>query len=152
MYNMKKSSDKAEWWNYYVGLKFKDHGRDESGVDCYGLVRLVLLDECNIALPMMSHGYKHVKDYDAMEQMISDSSADSDTWLPVLKGQEQPFDVVVAMMNGYPVHIAIVAKKNHLLHIQRGFNATIEDYRRGEWRLPGKIVGIYRHKDLCNYR
>lgn len=39
------------WINEYVGIPYRWGGRDESGLDCYGLVKLVYANEYGIELP-----------------------------------------------------------------------------------------------------
>lgn len=152
MHNMKRVTDDGSWANEYIRIPFKPLGRGPDGLDCYGLVRLVFLEQLGIELPMLlDYEGTTDDDHEEMEQVIKDQLSGTDVWIPVVKGAEQPFDVIVANIAGNPVHVAIVVKKNILLHIQRGGNAVTEDYRRGVWPYPKKIVGIYRHKEACRY-
>lgn len=42
------------WADGYVGLPFKKMGRDRSGLDCWGLVRLILDEQAGVLLPAYS--------------------------------------------------------------------------------------------------
>ena len=46
-----------KWVNNYIGIPFVSGGRDKTGCDCYGLVRLILQNEYNIELPLLSGDY-----------------------------------------------------------------------------------------------
>ena len=48
-----------EWCSKYVGIPFVSGGRDKSGCDCYGLVRLILHNEYNTELPLLIGDTKH---------------------------------------------------------------------------------------------
>lgn len=136
-----------EWINKYVGIPFKVHGRTSEGADCYGLVKLVLAQEKAIFLPEFHSDYEKITDYDRIANALSRESAD-DLWTEVLKGQERPLDIMIANMMGFPMHCGIVAYKNHVLHLIEGSNAVCENYTRGKWSSPGRIVGFFRHKEL----
>ena len=45
------------WAKKYVGIPFVTSGRDMSGCDCYGLVRLILTNEYSFDLPMLLGDY-----------------------------------------------------------------------------------------------
>lgn len=146
-----KAQNDYSWANEYVGLPFKPLGRTEDGLDCYGLTRLVYLEQLGIELPMMLDKYKgtHERNHDEMKQALLEESQNMDRWLPVIQGQETSYDILILNVAAMPLHVGLVVKKNAMLHIRTGENATIVDYRKGEWRL-NKPVGIFRHKDLCN--
>lgn len=145
---MRKDKIDPRWANYYVGIPFLDKGRDENGCDCWGTVRLVMQEQCNIILPSFTESYKHTGNMLSISRKILMESLSGD-WVPVLRGQEKPFDVILARMHGQYMHVGIVVKKGLMLHTVEGQDTVTVEYNKGEWRVPGKIKGIYRHKELC---
>jgi cell wall-associated NlpC family hydrolase len=45
------------WVEQYIGIEFRDLGRDRDGCDCWGLVRLVILKQARVELPSLATGY-----------------------------------------------------------------------------------------------
>ena len=39
------------WLNEYIGIPYKFGGRDVNGTDCYGLIKMIYLNEYNEVLP-----------------------------------------------------------------------------------------------------
>jgi len=137
------------WSNKYIEIPFVDHGRDWTGCDCYGLGRLALKEECGIELPSLLDVYKNIKDVDTLTARINEVSAQEEVWIPIPKGQEKEFDIIVLRILGLPIHMGIVTTKGNMLHIIDGSNAQEVPYTKGEWANPHKLIGFYRHKELC---
>lgn len=112
------------WWEKYAHIKFKDKGRDESGCDCYGFVRLILKNEMNIDLPDMLDIYDSVDDKPTLERIIAEDK--NSNWIE--PPWPAPFDVAVIKLAGLPVHLGIVTKLNYLMHCQKEINVTHVPY------------------------
>ena len=134
------------WSAAYVGLPFVNLGRDRAGLDCYGLVRLVLADQRGIALPSLTETYASVEERAELAAALSAISAQS-PWAPVARGGEQPFDVAMFSVFGRPLHLGIVVRPGLMLHVSDGHDSRIEDYRRGTW--APRLIALYRHEALC---
>jgi cell wall-associated NlpC family hydrolase len=118
------------WAGHYIGLPFHEHGRDRSGLDCWGLVRLVMAEQFNIALPSHAHEYERTTAVDKISALIERESV---KWKIIATGQETCGDVVVLRV-----------RDKHMLHIERGINSVIERYTGPHW--SERIAGIYRYK------
>jgi cell wall-associated NlpC family hydrolase len=129
------------WAGHYIGLPFHEHGRDRSGLDCWGLVRLVMAEQFNIALPSHAHEYERTTAVDKISALIERESV---KWKIIATGQETCGDVVVLRVRGKPMHVGLVLGDKHMLHIERGINSVIERYTGPHW--SERIAGIYRYK------
>ena len=127
------------WPERYVGLPWKAMGRDRNGADCWGLVRLVLLEQRGIALPL----WDTVDPFDrATVSDAVDGSLASGDWQPVEPAAIREFDF--AVMRGVGVHIGIVAPRRFILHVQRDDCAVLQQVSA----LSHRIAGFHRHKGL----
>lgn len=119
------------WANKYVGIPFAERGRDRAtGVDCWGLVRLVYAGELQVALPEWL-AYKSTKDPE-VSKLIELGKGDF-----VEVQEPQDFDIVVLNVANIPRHVGIVCTGDNdeklFLHSQQGPGAMIESLRSMRW-------------------
>lgn len=126
----------------YIGLPFKEFGRDRQGVDCWGLVRLIYMKEWGIELPSYLGEYESAQDEKNLGKLIP---TEAQAWQPVELGNEQEGDVIVIRMRGAPMHTAMVTcpKRRTMIHVHEGINTVHVKYNSMEWR--NRIIGIFRH-------
>ena len=137
--------DLPSWVADYVGLPFKEHGRDRDGTDCFGLVRAVLAERFGLHLPAYVEGYASTEDAEDIARIIRGEMA---PWRPVPAGAERPGDVVLTRMLNHPMHVGLVVAPGWMLHIEEGIDADLDRYDGARWRR--RMIGIYRHRDLAS--
>lgn len=112
------------WESKYTIAPFRDHGRDLSGLDCWGLVRLVYAQELNITLPNFAE--ISPSDLRKVARMI-DGAKDGEEWLSVIPPNLKPFDVVVMSQYGgiRNAHVGLITNAGKVMHIERGSNVLV---------------------------
>ena len=120
----------------FIGLPFKLHGRDRSGVDCWGLIRLVFADHLGIDLP----AYEYSSAKEARAELVE---SEKTAWVQVSPDSARPYDVVLLRVSGLPLHVGVVIDPPRFLHILAGVEACLEKYTDMAWR--NRLLGIYRH-------
>lgn len=125
----------------YVGIPFKDKGRDQSGTDCWGLIRLVFKTEKSVDLPDLSGDYEDTHDCAGINATYIKEA--QSRWKPVEAGKEKPMDVAVFKIKGMPMHVGIVLSRKRFLHVSRGMDSVIDRYDSLRWR--NRIEGFYRY-------
>ena len=112
-----------KWLNDYVGLPFKDGGRERPAVDCWGLSRLVYREQLKIDLP--PYGEISANDLRGVARAMG-VRADGDLWRPV----DRPvlFDMVgMVGPTGGPVrHVGVYAGEGRVLHVEPASSAALE--------------------------
>ena len=131
------------WAARYIGLPFLEHGRDLYGLDCWGLVRLVLKDEFHINVPSYVENYSSTTAVEEIGDLVPHVAQN---WQHISLGQERLGDVLVMRMCGQPMHVGLILGRDRMLHIEQGINSAIEPYLSARWEK--RLTGIYRHKDL----
>ncbi len=132
------------WAGRYIGLPFRDHGRDRSGLDCWGLVRLVLGEQFGIALPSLATEYEHTLALDDISGVIRRQIP---MWQSVTEGTERCGDVVVLRLHGLPLHVGVVLGDGYMLHVEARIDSAIEKYDQTRWK--DRIYGFYRHRGIA---
>lgn len=131
------------WAGRYIGLPFRDHGRDRSGLDCWGLVRLVLAEQFGHMLPSLTQDYAHSRAAGAISELIL---REIPLWHSIPAGEEKAGDVIVLRLNGKPLHVGAVLGDKQMLHIEAGINSAIERYDGTRWK--DRVFGFYRYKKV----
>lgn len=129
----------------YVGIPFKEGGRDRSGIDCWGLLRLVGREQFGYELPSYDSEYEALDTrlgfkYD---QLRAFSARHLPEWTPV--SRPSLGNGVLMRVMGSDVHVGIVVdvRAREMLHIEKGCNAVIEAYDSLLWK--GRVSGFYRY-------
>lgn len=119
--------------NAYVGIPFLAGGRTRAGVDCWGLVRLVLGD--------------HVPDF---EGDPTDTATNEKLFLAAIMAGvwrrcEQPRegDIIVIRVSGRAAHFGVAVEGTRFLHSMFGRQTTVEDYTSPKW--SERVLGFWRY-------
>lgn len=129
----------------YVGLPWKLGGRDSRGLDCFGLVRLVLAEQAGILLP------DWLDDPDALARSVSDRCRaferhrpDMDFFLPVSPFRQQVLDIAAFFRGGVMWHMGILVEyPDIILHIEDTTGSQRESLSRRP-DLRAQLGGFYR--------
>lgn len=132
------------WAAGYVGLPFAECGRDRAGLDCWGLVRLVLAEVFDVTVPSYLGGYADTADRRAIADVIASALPE---WIDVGARPERPGDVVLFRVMGQPMHVGIIVAPGWMLHVERGIDSALD--RLGGMRWGSRRIGLYRHEDLA---
>ncbi len=134
------------WAGHYIGLSFREHGRSAEGLDCWGLVRLVLMERFNAVLPSYAAEYAHTESAGEIAPLIG---REAEKWQKITAGEEKCGDVIVLRLRGAPAHVGLVLGDGRMLHIEKHINSAIEYYGGRRWR--DRITGFYRHSHLSEF-
>lgn len=133
------------WAGAYVGLLFKDRGRDQRGVDCWGLLSLVYAERLGILLPDLA--YRGVDQIEDVAQEVGHQLADGGDWRPIPVDQLARADAVLFRPGGKrPWHVGIVVGRNKFLHAQLGSDSCIERLDSPLWER--RREGFFRYAGL----
>lgn len=138
----------VNWAAKYVGIPFADGGCSPDGCSCWGLVRMVMRDECGIELP--AYGEISSRDLLAAARCIDRDGA-SEMWAKV--DRPRPFDVVTMYaMHDEKMkvigHVGVMSSTTEILHVWRETDAVNIPITHPRVRF--KIVGFYRHREFVN--
>jgi hypothetical protein len=127
------------WSNKYVNIPFADGGRDISGCDCWGLVRLVYQQEFGIDLPSFSGEYD-VNDPQLLHDLIAQYK---ESWETL--AEPEPGCVVLFRMFGSESHIGVAVSATQFLHAREKYASAVENFSSTEWNH--RIVGYYKYRE-----
>ncbi|MBP1852679.1 NlpC/P60 family protein [Rhizobium halophytocola] len=133
----------SHWSERYIGIAFAEHGRDFSGLDCWGLVHLALAEERAIAVP----SYAGIVDFAEQADIASlvQGEQAKPVWHEIGGGLVRAFDVALFRRGRLASHVGLVVQPGLMLHVPFD-HVKIESYRTGVWQ--NRLVGVYRHREL----
>lgn len=142
-----------EWEAQYIGLQYRELGRDRAGLDCWGLVVLVLREQ--LGLEVDEFPVARSSGCGGMQAQIEQQSGTFD-WPEVDRREVQPFDVCVMFsiwrdaadqrLQRGPIHCGLVATRARVLHIERNTASVCIPIGRLEQR--NRIKGFYRYRRI----
>lgn len=129
------------WVWSYVGIPFLSHGRDERGVDCWGLVKLVCEREFKLRLPDFTPAY-----HDALkaDQATAAYQVGHGQLCPlrIPAADVRTGDLVVIRYRGVPCHVGIALGASLVLHADVRAGVVVENVTAA--RMVNRIEGYYR--------
>lgn len=143
------------WAGAYVGIPFRDLGRDRAGCDCWGLVRLILAEQAGFDLPSFATRYESEANVSEVQGLAAIEKAVGG-WQQIGAGDEQAFDLAemtqpVRTATGWQwlaIHCGLVAAPGWLIHVERSTAAVLVPYRTTQ-ALRHRIVGFWRARPLA---
>jgi cell wall-associated NlpC family hydrolase len=121
----------------YVGIPFVDRGRDRTGCDCWGLVKLVLAEQFGI--DAQDYGTS-CDEHEANARTMSEE-AQASLWDRVALPKSG--DVILLRRQGIACHVGIIVGPGQMLHTEKTRGAVVESFMRPHWR--SRIEGFYRY-------
>ena len=123
-------------YDNYIGLPYKNNGRDTSGIDCWGLVCLFYKNELNIDLP------SYTEEYDGAQDLRNESlltKYKQDSWTKTTTPEVG--NVVLFNILGELCHVGIYLGNNKFMHSREGKDSVIESLSNVKWAK--RVEGIY---------
>ena len=116
----------------YIGIPFKDGGRDFSGLDCWGLVRLVWHEERGILMPDMGDEYSSAFERGDVCGLFGKYTA-QDWNVDVTDMPRQMLDVLVFSFGTLELHAGLWVAPGEMLHVMKGMETAVERYDIAKW-------------------
>ena len=127
----------------YVGIPFKDAGREHTGADCFGLLRLVYEEQFGVHLPSYADLYTDtVRDHKVIEKELDRNAPFLFREIPEEEVDTTPGVAVLLQERGLPLHVAFYAGR---LNGQRYVLHTTKD--RGHSYLERLDSTEFQHAD-----
>ena len=126
-------------YDKYIGLPYKDNGRDIDGIDCWGLVRLYYKQELNIDLPSYTDEYDGPYDTNVTRAIGLYKDSWNKTNTPSVG------DVVLFNIYGEPAHVGVYIGNNKFIHSRENKDSVIESLNSVKWNK--RLEGIYKHSE-----
>lgn len=127
----------------YVGIPFKEGGRNRDGIDCYGLVRLILFEVFSVAT--LDYSDYRIDNRADCAHLINKGAANGE-WEAVQHPARG--DVVVLNIHGQPMHCGMVLGSGLFIHASHETGVVVERLNAPCWTR--RISKFFRHRGMPN--
>jgi len=136
------------WSNSFIGIPFKEFGRDRSGCDCYGLAVLVYQEVLGVTLTSYAGDYVSCEERNEIDHLFQ-WGVEIGPWVKT-DTPPRPLDIALFRRGKSAAHCGIVVSPGVMLHISGDDQSKIERYSNGAWKH--RLIGHFRHHLLegCN--
>lgn len=114
--------------NHYIGIPYKERGRDFTGADCWGICRMVAKDLLYLSLP--EYFYDETQILEDAEKLIRENSP---RWVKVETDYYKPGDIHIFRIKGHETHCGIHIAGKEFLHSLPGRNSCMESLVDIQW-------------------
>jgi len=133
----------THWSEQYIGIPFMMHGRSIKAADCWGLARIVLMEQFGIFLPSFDHSGQEFTP-ETNFKAISQAKLE----LPVTPTDEpKEGDLVLMKFQGLSAHIGIYCVVDGVpmvLHSDPVGHSTSRLSRLTDGSIVTRLEGFYR--------
>ncbi len=141
-----KSDPSPSFMRGFTGIPFRDKGRDRTGCDCWGLVRLVYMEVAGIELP--EYGEISSADLLRVARSMRDGAVSSE-WEDVGGPPRRPLDVALMRRPlggpGPAWHCGVMATDRLLLHTEYPVDSHLVEI--DQLSVAARIVSFHRHRE-----
>lgn len=131
------------WSAAFIGLDWREKGRDRDGIDCWGLAALVYAEVLRIDLPSYADAYASIAERGEIAALFA---ADASRWPWRKVDAPEEFDIALFRRGRLESHVGVVVATSRMLHVTEGRLSSVERYDDGRWRP--RLKGFYRHAGL----
>ena len=130
----------APWAARFIGIPFRDGGRDRDGIDCWGVLRLVYGEVLGVELPAYDGVNANTADRAELERLMDGGIG---AWCEVSDRELRTGDGVRFRVADARCHVAVHAGAGMFLHAEKDLGVVLERYGAIGWRH--RKPRFYRH-------
>ena len=107
-------------------------------MDCWGLCRLILIEQFGKTLPSFNHAEKTKHDLpDFVNECLPLAPVE-----PVPFDERRTGDIILIKLLGRPCHVGVIVDDNLMLHTLHQHDSALECYTGSKW--AHRVEGVYR--------
>lgn len=124
------------WAAQYGNIPYKELGRDRAGIDCWGLVKLIMLEQYGKDIPDLIGEYA---DQDDKKSIVDCYNRYKFRFTQI--AEPKCGAIVMFNIEGVPVHIGVMLNEVHFIHASEGRVSGIDRITHPIWK--SRIEGFY---------